>query len=97
MTGQPVWRSTPACSGAADVFFPLEGGYTALNAAKAICAGCDVIDQCAAYVDELERDVCIQLGVWAGRSQNERQAARREERRLARRQEARERYQSAAS
>ncbi len=53
-----------------DVFFPEKGGST--KAAKAVCASCDVVEQCLRYsLDHDER-----FGIWGGRSERERRRLR---------------------
>ena len=63
------WSDRAACSSVpTDLFFPHEAGPGSLNAAKAICASCDVAPECLAYaVRTGQHD-----GVWGGLSPNER-------------------------
>ncbi|HUW04611.1 MAG TPA: WhiB family transcriptional regulator [Acidimicrobiales bacterium] len=72
LLGRPSRHRDAACAEyPIDVFFPDRGEPT--EPAKAICAGCLVSEECAGFA--LER---IDLaGVWAGRSQRQRNVARR--------------------
>jgi hypothetical protein len=54
-----------------EAFFPEKGGST--RAAKAICAGCPVIDECLRYaLDNDER-----FGIWGGLSERERRRVKK--------------------
>jgi WhiB family transcriptional regulator, redox-sensing transcriptional regulator len=55
-----------------DEFFPGQGGD--VRAAKAVCAGCPVIEQCRAYA--LDRPGLS--GIWGGTGERERQFLRRQ-------------------
>jgi WhiB family redox-sensing transcriptional regulator len=55
------WMARAACRGRTDLFFPPTGGFPGPEA-KAVCGGCPVLRECAAYV-EAERPE----GFWAGR------------------------------
>jgi transcriptional regulator with XRE-family HTH domain len=70
------WRERAACAGRTDEMFPSEGRGTTeqtYSAAKAICAGCEVVDECWSWVSTCVPVVDIQSsgGVWAGRSPHE--------------------------
>ncbi|AVJ50256.1 WhiB family transcription factor [Mycobacterium phage Mendokysei] len=54
-----------------DAFFPDKGGST--KEAKAICAGCDVRDECLEYA--LAHDE--RFGIWGGLSERERRSIKR--------------------
>lgn len=64
------WVYQAACQGMhPDLFFPGEGGHVAA-AVLAVCAGCPVRAECAAWaVNELD-------GMWAGTSAKQRNRAR---------------------
>ena len=71
------WTDRAACAGAdPDVFFPGKGNDAA-GAAKRICAGCPVRVECLDYAIERPERV----GVWGGKTPNERKAIRRQRRR----------------
>ena len=58
---RPAWMADAACRGAGtDLFFPGTGGST--RAARAYCARCAVVAECASYA-ERGREV----GVWGRR------------------------------
>jgi WhiB family redox-sensing transcriptional regulator len=65
------WRDRAACRDAdVELFFPDKGGST--RAAKAICAGCPVTDECLAWaLANQER-----WGVYGGKSERERRRLR---------------------
>lgn len=56
-----------------DDFFPERGDYKRLNAAKAICAACEVQSECLEYAldNPIER-----FGIWGGTSEKERRPLR---------------------
>lgn len=63
------WMTDAACTEVdPEAFFPEKGGSTA--AAKRICRGCDVSDQCLAYALATDR----RFGIWGGKSDRERLA-----------------------
>ena len=67
------WMAHKACSPAdADLFFPARGDNDAVDAAKAICARCEVRADCLAYAYANDEYV----GVWGGLSGRERRQAR---------------------
>jgi WhiB family redox-sensing transcriptional regulator len=69
----PAWVAGALCAQTdPELFFP-EKGHPA-RIAKAICAKCDVIDDCRAYA--LEQDVAALQGVWGGLTQGERRKIR---------------------
>lgn len=77
----PSWRERANCRGIdPELFFPGKGDNVTVRAAKAVCAGCEVRDECLAYAQEFERR---SPGVWAGLSDRERRALRREARQVA--------------
>ncbi|MBM7280330.1 WhiB family transcriptional regulator [Gordonia rubripertincta] len=67
----PTWHEDAICSQAdPDAWFPEKGEATV--AAKLICAGCDVREQCLQWaLDNGER-----FGVWGGLSERERREER---------------------
>lgn len=74
------WRDAAACQRTSpSIFYPTEGDYAAVDAAKAICAGCPVREAC--LDDALaHRD----SGVWGGTTEDERERIRRARRKAAR-------------
>ena len=69
---RPTWHTQAACRGTGpDGFFPGLGGST--EAAKEVCAGCDVRTECleAALADSQRQ------GVWGGTSERYRRDMRR--------------------
>lgn len=65
------WMDDGACTETdPDAFFPDKGDSTA--AAKSVCAGCTVVEQCLRYA--LETDT--RFGVWGGLSSLERSRIR---------------------
>jgi hypothetical protein len=61
------WVKQAACTGQGDVFFPETGG--ALTAAKKLCAGCPVRQQCEDYGKSmLKVETPIYRGLWGGKS-----------------------------
>ena len=67
----PALPGNPSCKPAdADLFFPEAGHPT--KRAKAICAGCEVRDQCLAWALRYDEP----HGVWGGKSAVERQGMR---------------------
>lgn len=80
-----TWASDAACTGQTDLFFPHDEErpgerYRRENEAKAICAGCPVIEPCLqSAIDGGER------GIWGGTNERERdemirRSARKQER-----------------
>jgi WhiB family redox-sensing transcriptional regulator len=68
------WRAEAACRGMdADIFHPARGDWSALAAAKHVCAACPVRAECLAYA--LEHSTLG--GVWGGLSGKERRTLRR--------------------
>lgn len=68
---RPAWHPRAACRGHPEVnFFPSRGEPN--DAAKAVCAGCPVREECLAFAQE-ER---IEHGMWGGLSTHQRQAQR---------------------
>lgn len=66
------WRDEAACRGAdVDEFFPERGD--SLLAARRLCAGCTVRDECL----EFALTHSIKFGVWGGLSERERRGIRR--------------------
>lgn len=79
------WADLAACKGHLGVMFPRRpksdrdgAGYTSYRSlvrqAKALCAGCPVLAECAAYIGRWP----TQSGIWAGTTEDERQAIRRQ-------------------
>ena len=72
LLGRPAWQRDAACADhPVGVFFPARGEPT--EPAQAICAGCLVFEECAAFVGD---DAGVH-GIWAGQSQRQRDIARR--------------------
>lgn len=69
---QPDWFGDAACAETdPDAFFPDQGEPT--RAAKRICRGCAVIDECLIYALRMEASHdSHRYGVWGGLSPNER-------------------------
>jgi WhiB family redox-sensing transcriptional regulator len=71
------WRQSAACRDTdPDLFFPIgSGGPSARQeeAAKAVCAGCAVTEECLAWA----LDIGQTSGVWGGRTEEERRALHR--------------------
>ena len=74
-----AWRELGNCVGVdPDLFFGGRGDNKSHAAAKRVCAGCEVRDECLAYaLDNNER-----FGVWGGLSERQRRALRPRGRRL---------------
>jgi WhiB family redox-sensing transcriptional regulator len=73
LLGRPEWQSRAACRASGVNFYPGRGAYRALQAAKALCAGCPVRAECQTYAFASdERD-----GIWGGLSPDQRRKARR--------------------
>ena len=74
--GQDDWRSLSACRHSdPELFFPVVEsgpGLVQLEAAKAVCARCDVRAECLSFATATVQD----HGVWGGTSEEERRAAR---------------------
>ncbi len=71
----PGWREEAACAGAdPDLFFPVgDTDLETIAAAKAVCAGCPVKEDCLAYSIETNQTD----GVWGGLTASERRRLRR--------------------
>jgi WhiB family redox-sensing transcriptional regulator len=66
-----TWHSEANCLGVdADLFYPERGDHAGVIAAKAICAGCPVTEQC------LEENMAEKDGVFAGMSGRQRREYR---------------------
>lgn len=64
-----AWREQALCAQVGDLpFFPAKGESAAEG--KAVCAGCDVREQCLAYALENNE----RFGIWGGKSERERRA-----------------------
>ena len=67
------WQDYANCRGAdADLFFPERGAST--RKAKAICAACEVRDECLDFALLYGE----KFGIWGGMSERERRRVRRE-------------------
>lgn len=66
-----AWQAHGACAGTDVDFFPERG--ESLAAARAICARCQVSDECLTYA----LDLGITHGVWGGTSERDRRALRK--------------------
>lgn len=66
------WRKDAACLGVdPDLFFPVRNDVVNVKAAKAVCAGCPVRDEC------LEEYLWEEVGVFGGTSAKERRKLRK--------------------
>ncbi|HZJ47628.1 MAG TPA: WhiB family transcriptional regulator [Acidimicrobiia bacterium] len=71
--GEP-WHAQAACASyPAEVFFPPSDAPQAAKAAKLICAGCPVRDECLSFAI----DTAQSEGVWGGMDAGERRRLRR--------------------
>lgn len=69
--GNLNWMDRARCKGMDnEIFFPSRG--EGVDAARAICAECDVVDECLAFALRTNQEV----GVWGGKSIRERDAMR---------------------
>lgn len=68
------WREAAACAETPEVeFFPDPADVAAISAAKEVCAGCPVADQCLSYAIETNQTE----GIWGGHTPKERRTIRR--------------------
>lgn len=69
MNEEPEWMQRRACSvGTAELFFEKQESQIQVDRAKAICARCEVVQQCLDYaVENHERE-----GIWGGLRPTER-------------------------
>jgi WhiB family redox-sensing transcriptional regulator len=68
------WYEEAACASyPAEAFFPPSDAPSAANAAKAICAGCPVREECLSFALETAQAE----GVWGGMDAGERRRLRR--------------------
>lgn len=68
------WREIAACNDRADVdFFPVAEAAAATSAAKEVCAGCQVADDCLQFALETNQPD----GIWGGMTFAERRKLRR--------------------
>lgn len=67
------WREGAACSNRTDVDFFRADDPGEVARARAICAGCDVLDDCLAFAIETNQS----NGVWGGQTPEERRRSRR--------------------
>ena len=71
---QEPWYEEAACASyPAEVFFPPSDAPSAANAAKAICEGCPVREECLSFALETAQAE----GVWGGMDAGERRRLRR--------------------
>ncbi len=69
------WELRANCLGVdPDLFFPERGQSTA--EAKAVCANCEVQEECL----DAAINRCEKVGIWGGKSENERRRIRKERR-----------------
>lgn len=72
---RPAWMKSGNCVGVdPDLFFPEAGAPDAVDAAKAVCDGCPVIQECRDWADECGE----KFGIWGGESSRERRRRRSE-------------------
>lgn len=69
---RPKWMASASCAGLTELFFPNRGDD--VRPAKAICAGCPVAAECAAFAVDAGP---LLVGVWAGTSDRGRRQLRR--------------------
>ena len=75
LSSREPWMVRAACRGLdPDLFFPVRGED--LRAAKAVCATCDVRDECLDYALRTH-ETC---GVWGGTSERQRRRLRHRQR-----------------
>lgn len=68
------WREAAACKGAeSEIFFPASEDLQGINAAKEICEGCPVADECLTYAIETNQTE----GIWGGMTARQRRRLRR--------------------
>jgi WhiB family transcriptional regulator, redox-sensing transcriptional regulator len=70
-----AWQAEAQCTGRAELFFD-ETRKTVTRKAKTICAGCKVRQLCLEYAIAAD-----EVGVWGGKTTNERRRMRRLQRR----------------
>ncbi len=77
-TNDPIYRPDRACAGVdVALFFPTPGRLVAVRKAQAVCAGCPVLAQCAAWaaplVERKDLTDCViggvQVPAWSGRTE----------------------------
>lgn len=76
-----------------ELFFPFEGEKDKEAAAKAVCAGCELLSACREFA--VEHPNLTEFGVWGGTTERERRLARRRFARMAAK--AREKQSQAAA
>ncbi len=69
---RPEWMRRAACRGLGHLYFPTRGVPT--DAARAICAGCTVRDDCRAFV--LRAPPGLLRGIWGGMTTKQRREER---------------------
>lgn len=78
-----MWQDRAACRGMnPELFFPERGEGVVVDAARAVCAGCEVAAECLEFAIENSE----KSGIWGGYSERQRRrirARRHRERRLA--------------
>lgn len=73
------WQEQAACRHMdTEIFYPEAGDTEAINAAKAVCAGCPVVEDC--YQAAIPPNKVETLGIWGGLTYRERLTRRRRER-----------------
>jgi WhiB family transcriptional regulator, redox-sensing transcriptional regulator len=77
---QPEWMADAACRHLdSDLFFPRRHGYAGSGKqAKAVCAGCPVVDDCLEYA--LAWPSGYDYGIYAGTNSEDRRQMRRQRR-----------------
>ena len=69
------WREVALCNGTTEVsFFPMPDDLVGINAAKEVCRGCPVADECVQFALETNQPD----GIWGGTTAKERSKLRRE-------------------
>ena len=75
------WADAAACRGMTALMFPHPGDRDGIAAAKRVCATCPVRIECGDHATRWESGA-VTDGVWAGRTAQERQSARRARQRV---------------
>lgn len=71
-----AWRMRAACRGGnTELFFPPTNSQTAYAAAKAICATCEVTEQCRKEWESMP-PAMRRYGVWFGQTDRDRRGGR---------------------
>lgn len=77
LTHSERWEAALCAQIGSDLWFPEKSNHQYSHLAKEVCRTCPLLDQCAAYIADLEDAIGPQHGVWAGKSPLERMRQRR--------------------